>query len=827
MSLGACIPGLVDQGKLSAEQGAAATAMFDELKQDFRRQFGDQAADAMASDATLKALAAEGARRRFLAARTVATRQRMTMDLQGFNGGRGSDGNGGGPIDPAAGPAFFDGDGRASYANVEGRRKAIRARAHAMLDRILSEHSANLLGQVRNKAQLGDLVRELFGEDSGNLAARELADAWERASEMLRQRFNAAGGDVGKLDKWGLPQSHDSRLVREAGYEAWRAEIWPRLDRERMIDRRTGMPFSDPALELALKDTFEEIRTEGWASREAGGQGRGALANRRGEARFLQFKSADDWMAYAERFGQGNAFDAMMSHVDVMARDTALLEVLGPNPNATVQWLKDTLEQSAARDLAPDSKARERAFAATRSIDRLYNEITGASLRPENRRLALAFSALRSWQVAAKFGKAVLSAVTDTAFQTSTRKFNGLPAASMLRDYAKLFRPGSLEDQKLAVRRGLIAEEWSNRTAAQHRYMGEELTGEVSRRLAEGVLRASGLMRWTQSGRWAFGMEFLATLTEARGKALGELDPALQRSLGRYGISADDWDAIRAAPTIEDRGADWIDPPSLPPALGDKLLEMIHRETDFAVPVPDLRTRALINSVAPRGTLHGEIIKSAFLGKSFGISVMLMHGRRVMEMAGPQAARYTGGLVIGTTLMGALAIVLKDLAGGKDPRKANDIPFVNDKTGEFEFNPGFWGQAMLQGGGFGIAGDMLRSSTTRSGGGLAGALTGPLVDDVQAIARIPGDKNPEGALLKELRSQLPGGNLWYAQLAFDRMLGDQLQEQIDPDYRDSWRRMDRYAREQQTDFWWAPGESAPERAPDLSNFADEPRSKAQ
>ena len=578
MSLGACLPGLVDQGKLSPDQAAEAALLFDNLQQDFRRQFGDQAAAAMASGAALKALERQASRKRFLAAKAIATRQQMQMDMRGFGGGSGD-----GPIDPAAGPAFFDGDGRAAYSNVEGRRRAIRGRAHAMIDGILSQHSANMLGQVRNKAQLGDIVRELFGENSGSAVARELAEAW-------------------------------------------------------------------------------------------------------------------------------------------------------------------------------------------------------------------------------------------------TRMYNGLPVSSTIKGYAKLFRPGSIEDQKIAVRRGLIAEEWSGRTAAQHRFMGEELTGEVSRRLAEGVLRLAGLMRWTQSGRWAFGMEFLATLTEARALGLDGLDPALQRTLTRHGISAADWDAIRAAATVEDGGADWIDPPSLPPALGDKLLEMIHRETDYAVPVPDLSTRALVNSVAPRGTLHGEIIKSAFLGKSFGISVVLMHGRRAIEMAGPQRARYVGGLVIGTTLMGALAIVLKDLASGRDPRAANDTPFVDDKTGEGELSPGFWGQAMLQGGGFGIFGDFVRSAENRAGGGIAGTLAGPLVSDVQSVAGIATAKNPQGAALKELRSQLPGGNLWYLQLGLDRMVGDQLQELIDPDYRKSWRRTEKWAREQGSDLWWSPGDQAPARAPALENITEQPRS---
>lgn len=809
-----CLPGLVQQGKLSQEQADRAAALFDDLEQDFRRQFGEQAAATMATDAALKQLAAEATRKRFLAGLTIRTRQRMELEMRGFNGG-----NGDGPIDPSAGPAFLGSNGRAGYSNVDGRMRAVRGRAHAMMDGVLAKHSSNILGEVRNKAELEDLVRELFGEDSGNANARELADAWTQTAEMLRQRHNAAGGDIGKLERWGLPQSHDSRQVRAAGYDVWKADILPRLDRNRMIDSRTGMPFTDQALELALRDVFETIRTDGWNSRNPGGTGQGALANRRSDSRFLIFKSADDWMAYAAKFGAGNAFDAMMGHIDGMSRDIAMMEILGPNPSNTVEWLKGSIEKAAADDTSPDSNLTDRAHAAGKQIDRLYDELTGASNRPENRKLALTFSALRSWQVATKLGGAMLSAVTDWGFQWRARSFNGLSSLTMLPQYLKLFRPGSIEDQKLAVRLGLIAEEWAHRTAAQGRYLGEELTGEWTRRLAEGVLRSSGLARFTQAGRWAFGMEMLGHITDESVKRFDALDPAFRGLLERYGIGADDWDKIRATPLEEDGGVHWIKPQNVEDReLGDRLLEMIAREVDHAVPVTDLATRAMINSVAPKGTWHGEIIRSAALFKGFGISVMHMQLARIMEMAGSNRLRYTAGLVISTTLMGALALGLKDVFALRDPRAMNDIPFVDDKTGKFTANPGFWGQAAIQGGGGGIFGDFVNSSTSRTGGGMAGALAGPLASDAQDIAGIVTAKNKQGAAIKALRRQIPGGTLWYLRGAFDRQVGDQVQEALDPHYRQSWRNAAKWAREQGTDYWWAPGDLAPDRAPDMSNI---------
>ncbi|WP_324694610.1 hypothetical protein [Novosphingobium sp. RL4] len=808
MSISVCVAGLIAEGKIPKGQAQEADRLYARHLAGLQRDMPMMAAASLASERTIAGLKAQLNRKKQLAALAVTSRQRIEADIASFNGGRGGGpAGGGGTIDPRAGPAFLAPSDRAGFSSVDGRMRAVRGRAHGMMDGVLSRFSTNLIGRVRNKAELADVVRELFKPGStGNLSARELADAWTQTAEMLRQRFNAAGGDIGKLDDWGLPQYHDPRLVREAGYDSWRAAIADRLDRARILDVETGKPLNDAEFEGALRETFDRIRSDGWSNRDPGIQGTSILANRRAESRFLVFKSADDWTDYQQRFGAATAFDAMMGHIDGMARDIAMLEILGPNPSSTLGWLKDVISKSAAEDAAANSKAPDAAHKATRQMDRLTAEITGSSQRPENRTLALRFSNLRSWQTATKLGGAMLSAVTDLGFGATTRAFNGLPVRRMLGDYVKLFKPGSIEDQRLAVRLGLIADEWSNRTAAQGRYLGEELTGEVSRRFAEGVLRASGLARWTQAGRWAHGMQLMGAITDARGKAFGQLDKGFARLLDRYGIGSAEWDKIRATPVERDRGVDWIFPANVEDRqLGDRLLEMAAREADFAVPTPDVATRALISSVAPRGTWHGEMVKSAFLFKSFGISLLMQHGARAMQLAPANRLGYVGGLVIGTTAMGGLAIWLKDIAAGRDPRAAD--------------RPEFWGQALIQGGGFGIFGDFIQSAESRADGGFAGTLAGPLVGDAQNLAAIATSKNHAGAALKFAQSQVPGGTLWYLRTAFDRAVADQIQEQIDPDYRRSWRRAEKWADEQGTDYWWAPGDSSPERAPDLSNVA--------
>ena len=64
---------------------------------------------------------------------------------------------------------------------------------------------------------MGLLIREAFAEDTGNKTAKELFEAWRQTSEHLRKRYNQMGGRiVSKIESnWGLPQIHDTLLVRQ------------------------------------------------------------------------------------------------------------------------------------------------------------------------------------------------------------------------------------------------------------------------------------------------------------------------------------------------------------------------------------------------------------------------------------------------------------------------------------------------------------------------------------------------------------------------------------------------------------------------------------
>ena len=329
-------------------------------------------------------MAAEAAQAKREAVLQIAAQQRISFEAKSFKG----------PSYKAF-AAFLAHDDRAPYDNVEYRLLTIEGQGHAMMEGVLSKFSRNVAGQVRHRAELRNVVREAFGESTGDTSAKELAEAWGQSADMLRTRFNEAGGAIGKIDKWGLPQTHNMERVRAASYEEWRDFIAPLLDRAKMLDPGTGLPMTAQGLELALNSAYQKIRSDGWIDRKPGTfAGSSKVAGRHADSRFLVFKDADSWLEYSKKFGRplskmgesldpdGVILDAMTGHISSMSRDTALMEILGPNPTATVRWMTDTMKRDEALSSDKTMKGIQSAVKGAGWVDTLYNEIAGRNKQP-------------------------------------------------------------------------------------------------------------------------------------------------------------------------------------------------------------------------------------------------------------------------------------------------------------------------------------------------------------------------------------------------------------------------------------------------------------
>ena len=634
-----------------------------------------------------------------------------------------------------------------------------------------------------------------------------------------------------------MPQIHDSMLVRKAGREEWTNFIRERLDLEKMIDERTGLKFTPERLELALAQVFDSIATEGWNKVKPSGAGSGrSMAGRHQDHRFLAFKNADSWMEYQEKFGNPEPFVTMVNHLEGMSRDISMMEILGPNPNATVRYIHQTVMQDAKIKEAnqPETKMVERANKELGMFDSMYAILNGSTASPVDGTVARGFAGLRQILQSAQLGAAAVSALTDINFQRIAAQTSGIPAADVIKRVADNLVPLNIDEKgRLASRLGLIAENWTSVANAQARFVGDMTGPEITRRISDTVMRITGLSPWTQAGRWAFGMEFMGYVADNAAKKFKDLDKPLQDTLTRYGIGEGNWEVIRTSGLYEHEGATFLRPeeialrtdlqPGRADDLATRFLEMIQSETEFAVPSASIRGRVMLVGESRPGTFVGEISRSFAMYKNFPVTLLNTHVMRAVNAENfNKKGAYFADLVISTTLFGALAMQLKEITKGRDPRTV--------------MTPEFWGSALLQGGGLGILGDFLFNDVNRFGGGLEQTIAGPVVGFLDDTRRLTIGNVQELAtgkdthFMRELISYAgrytPGSSIWYLRLALERQILDRLQIWGDPDAKQRMREIEaRYRRETGQRYWWSPGDTEPERGPDFERLTAEPPPK--
>lgn len=812
MKFAECIAEAVKGGEIGRDDGDRLVQDFERLRQK-HMQDGPGIADERARAELIEQLKADNAHRRRVAKLSLKTLTRLSADLNSHR-------TAGGKRNLAeAARLTLENYDEAKFASVTQRTGTIIGTAHSMMQGALYHFRRGAIGGDKtrwNAAQLDNVLREALGEDTGDIAAKGFAKAWLETAEWLRRRFNAAGGAIGKLERWGLPQSHNALALRREGRERWKAFISPRLDLARMKNGLTGKPIDPRELDSILDRIYGSVTTGGDIDIEPAmrAAGKGALANRRGEHRFLIFRDADSWLEYHREFGDGDIFHTMMSHISGMAKDIAAMEVLGPNPSGTIEWLKQAVRKDMARQGLPPQKAVPKVDA----IDTLWKSIRGDLDTPVNETMAQAFGTARAIVSASALTGAALTSVTDIGTGMVARSFAGMPASGTVKQVIKALTP---DERNEAVAAGLILDSALNTFHQHARYAG--LTGghELAQYAVDRVLTVSGLIPFTQAGRHAFGLAFMSEAARHAARGWKEMPTRFRATFERHGITEREWDMIRRAGLHQKYDGTQILRPNeirakVNDQLADKYLAMIQAETEYAVPTGGHRARRAMLGQARAGTWWGEAGRNFMQFKSFPIAFLFLHGGRVMRewQAGNRmtAAAYAGGIFLSTTMFGALALQLKQVAAGKDPRDMSETRF--------------WTAAFAQGGALGIYGDFLYADVNRWGGGWAETIAGPLAsraEDAYGLvqsgytALALGERSNFGRqLTRFVRYNVPGANMWYWQMAWNRMLMDQAQWLADPEAAEAFKRQQRnMLRDTGQQFWWQPGSFGPARAPDL------------
>lgn len=746
---------------------------------------------------------------------------------------------------------------------VDKYKVGVEQEAKSRLVDFLEKTSPTFLGLCENKKLITDLVHEIAGDDTGNPVAKSAAKAWIDTVESLRQRFNAAGGDIGKLEDWLFPQTHDRYKItnaarrlaggelKQAGLtikdtvthkkynpnqnrDAWIDFVWDKLDRSKYLDDDLK-PLSDDAMRALLSDVFETIRTNG-ANKENVGKvtaGRGkSKANTRQEHRTLMFKDAQARLDYNEVFGSNpSVMGTMMEHIGSMSRDIALMEMLGPSPTNTYNTLKRMAQIDTDQQTSSTGKIKS---ADNSLLDAMWANLTGTANVVESGFIASIGQGARNLQVAGKLGSAFISSFTDVATYFHTTRVNRMPFARSAMLLVKSLNPADKSDKRFAARAGIIGDELNS---AASRFVEGNIGNGITGKLADLTMRLSLLSQWTDAVRRAQSLNTMATFAEATKHNWNDIDGWLRYRLEEFGVSEDVWKALQKCKPEELNGSHFLTINSIKNAaskngdidglnvnkLVSTYLSFVMDDSFMASLQPDLMTRSITNWGKSRGTVAGEFIRSIFLFKSFPIAMFTRHLQRSKDLYryklqtnGKTAAVwsrvwYYSTLIASTTLVAWVANMFKDIINGSDVKD----PFTTDAI---------FKRALTAGGGMGFIGDILVSGMDDYKYGhpalmnMAGPVLSTAMDAYTIFDKYKDNKDIGANVLRIVKGNLPVVNLWYTKQLLNHAVFNQIQEMMNPGYH---RRIEQKIRKNQgVGYWWKPTDMLPYRMPEIGT---EPR----
>lgn len=233
--------------------------------------------------------------------------------------------------------------------------------------------------------------------------------------------------------------------------------------------------------------------------------------------REVHFKGAKNWIEYQKAYGQADIYKAISDYVDSASIDIASMQVFGPNPTNVF----NKLMEKAAKD------GKDNGF--TEHLEGMFDVATGktdsnkASTTTE-KTMASGAGTFRSLGVASDLGGAVISSVTDPVLSGLTAAHIGMsPLGTFISQMGTIGRRiangfNVSEKEMFAQRIGIVQDSFM--ASIRNNRFSEGGGSVKAQKLADGVLRSSGLMAWTNALRTTFALEMSGMIADNIGKNL-------------------------------------------------------------------------------------------------------------------------------------------------------------------------------------------------------------------------------------------------------------------------------------------------------------------
>lgn len=686
-----------------------------------------------------------------------------------------------------------------------------------------------------NKSTKADVSGAIYRMGAGDLSD-PLSKSMKLYVDYYFDRYRAAGGILNRAKKNYTPfQFHKDDILNAfkdvpeaARPEAFAREVMENLDREFSFkdvpDDELVKVLTDSYKNIISNNAWEEINES--ALSKLSPRKRQQYYARRNQTKFFYWKDESAHRHMMNRFGGGEdgMFGAMLRYGQNMAKDIAILEKFGPNPEEGIFFMKKEILRRGGSVGAANWQAEKVKWLARLT----YSEA-------EDTTLAKVGWAARSLTRVRLMGSAIISWMGDGVFAANAAKVNGSsPVGSMLSVYKNFLRVAD-GDLELIKSTGQTLDFMNSMMGVENRFHGTISANALLKGLNDLTFKRTGFSRSVRASKIGPQLEAMKTLAKEGSRHWGEIDPTLRQQLSSLGMTQDMWEQTvrKHKPSVDqDFGYSAFDYSAM--RVNEKLPTKLRNESatiisdwvntirNMASNENNLTSRFLSSGAifsdalggGKRGSVGTEVAAQIFMLKSFTISQMNFHLHpmiRDIRSQGISALAPLATMAAATTASGSIVYMLQEMSKGRTP------PEFFDKNGDLKWETLKIGAQ--RGGFFGLYGDALLEMGTSFGRKPSDALfefpIRGLYDDVHKMSTTLlnvgfGDEKKKdfqrfSALSSSFLLNYLGSSMWFLRPIMINDIRDGFNHLLDPDYNEKIKREKKRLEKDGQQFWYKPG----------------------
>ena len=645
-----------------------------------------------------------------------------------------------------------------------------------------------------------EIKQEMLGVNTGLKQAKQIAQVLKNFQEEYRLRLNDLGANIGKLSDWVTRTMHDADKMANASKRTKIVEdnrvAWREYTRERLDLKRSFPEVADIIkVNKILDDIYDSLMT-GDHMKHGGTNsvyGTRNVTNRLNSSRVLHFKDAVARHEYDIMFGEPSLKDSVTSVISNSARNIALMQVLGTNPQLTLEKILSLLRKKYK---SSDPELNKQLVFKTFKNE--FAELDGSINAIGNNTMAKVGMFIRVLQSTGKLGFAGIASASDLAQYMTTTNFQGRGLLTGLGEAMNaLFKRQDKEAMEiLGVISNSVIGNMSNKYSSSF-----DTWGKMGR-LQNLFFKYNSLNWWVSSLKSGMTVGLARHYGMLADTVFNSLNIRERNLLKLYSIDEGKWNLLRSIKTLDvenkryltAEGVNELSDEAIKKYVGRSLsereirnfkkdLELTWRnflvdQAMHGTPEADASVRAFMNQGFEKGTGKGETIRFIGQFKQFPITIWKKIIGRELNSYGPDDSKFstvsglTSMIILGT-MFGYIAMSAKDMLKGRTPR---------DPT-----NPSTILEALSQGGGLGIYGDFLINEIQNEyGNNVFETILGPTASDLNKLRDIVMNLNDPAKAGKKFvqfaENNVPFLNLYYTKAAYDYLIGYQIKEFLDPGF---------------------------------------------